>query len=160
MHLGLSFAWSDPPLPDNHSRFLSRVKKVMSDQSFSRNLEAAGKLSSLEKYAENKLIFGTEPSGHAELETRRAIAIFRLNCRRSLAVKYLADNSKQCELCDSRITDVWVHMLYFCSKVRSDTLPLPEVEITNHLKHFKKNPTSYTTRLKNIALAKPGRAEE
>ena len=149
--LGLSCAFSNPPPPEAHSRFFKRVKSVLSDQSYSKNLEIAGKLPSLKNYVSNKLFAGPESYVHLATETRRAIAVFRLNCTRSINIKHTADY-KQCESCKAKVTDVWCHVFYFCPKVNSDILPLPAFNISDHLFHFKQNTELYKKRL--IAINK------
>ena len=151
--LGLSNAWNQPPPKEKHSIFLRQVRKVMADQSFARCLEDSKSLKSLKNYDANKLTFGCEDYVKFGLEKRRAVAIFRLNCTRSLAVKHQA-NTKECELCGATIRDVWCHMLYFCSNVQSDILELPKEKIFDHIFHYQRHISEYTERIINIMKAK------
>jgi len=112
------------------------VKRILLDQSFSLNIECAQKLPSLKNYVSSKLSFGMETYLSKTLSARRAIAIFRLNCTRSLPLLHL-DGSKLCELCDAIVPDPWLHYLYFCNKLASEKLVLPERNCLDHLNNYE-----------------------
>ena len=135
--LGLSYAWDSPPPLKAHSRFLNMVKQRIVDQSFSRHLSEASKLSTLKNYVDVKTNFGLEEYMKLSLNERRAAAILRLNCTRSLPVVFEID-SKTCKACSSKLTDVWCHLLYFCSSIKGEPLPLRPSNIMNHVTHTRR----------------------
>ena len=145
--------WENPPPREKHEEFMIIVKRVTSDQSFARNLEEASKLPSLKNYIENKQTFGGESYILLSLKLRRPVAIFRMNCTRSLPIKHTSDY-KQCELCESKVQNVWCHMLYFCNKLTETAVELPSYKILDHLFHYQKNTNKYNKRLFSAVNAK------
>jgi len=150
--LGLSQAWSQPPPKEKHRQFLNTVKIRISDQSFAKNLERARGLPSLAQYLEIKEAVGSrqEPYVRLGLEQRRAAALLRLNCSRSLPVKH-DPNGKVCLLCLKKITNAWGHLLYFCPKPAGDPLPVPENNLLLHSYHIRnENSKKFNTYIARI----------
>ena len=146
--LGFSQVWDQPPPTKEHGQFLWSVKRRISDQSFAYNIERARSLPSLSKYVEIKEKSGApqEPYVKLGLDKRRAAAIFRLNCTRSLPVHHLP-NGKVCQLCCKKISNPWGHLLYFCLKPAGERLQLPENELLCHPNVTRNQDSVYFTKL-------------